>query len=141
MSMANSLEVRPPFLDHLIVESLFKMPPEVKLHGGISKYILKKSMENSLPSSILHREKHGFMAPIGNWLRKDAKDYMESVLFSTKAKSRGYFNYEYIASLWNQHLSGKHFLIDISLHLWALLIFELWHRQFIDSSEYITVRL
>lgn len=134
MSMANSLEVRVPFLDHKVVEFAFTIPSELKLSGGATKYILKKMMESFLPMNILERKKHGFMAPVGHWLRNELKEYAEDILFDRKTMQRGYFNSANIEKVWKEHLMGKRWSIDISMHIWSLLVFELWHRRFVDKG-------
>jgi len=132
MSMACSLEVRPPFLDHTLVEFAFSIPSSLKLKGNTSKYILKKMMHKLLPVNLFQRKKQGFIIPLGHWFRDDLKHYVENILFDPITKNRGYFDNKYVEFLWNAHLTNRPGTIDISLHLWALLIFELWHRRFMD---------
>lgn len=135
MSMANSLEVRVPFLDHVFVEYVLNIPSNMKLRGKVTKYLLKRCMARLLPETVLNYGKKGFLAPVGTWFRKDIKDFAENVLFDPKTRSRGYFNYDYIEKLWNEHLRFNRLNIDISLHLWILLIFEIWHRTFLDIPQ------
>jgi asparagine synthase (glutamine-hydrolysing) len=129
MSMANSLEVRSPLLDYRLIEFVATMPSSLKLKGRESKYILKKSVKSKLPPQILKRKKMGFAVPIEQWLRKEIKQIAREILFSSQTISRGYFNQKYIEKIWNAHMSGQR---NNSTQLWCLLIFELWHRNYID---------
>lgn len=130
MSMANSLETRAPLLDHKLVEFVATIPSHLKLKGRTAKYIFKKCLEKRLPDKILNRKKMGFAVPLGLWLKTDLKPLICEVLFSAKAKKRGYFQYDFIEKMWHQHLTGSQ---DFTHHLWALLILEMWHRKFIDT--------
>jgi asparagine synthase (glutamine-hydrolysing) len=129
MSMANSLEVRSPLLDHKLIEFAASIPSSLKLNGKTSKYIFKKTLENRLPENILYRGKQGFSIPVATWLRNELREYAEDILFSDKAKQRNYFDYDYVKKIWNHHLKG---LRDHSDQLWTLLMLELWHRSFMD---------
>ncbi len=132
MSMAVSLEVRAPFLDHKLVEFAATIPSQLKLKGMISKYILKKTLRHLLPEEILTRKKMGFAVPIGLWFKKELKNMTEEILFNSKCSQRGYFNIEFIRSMWDQHQQG---IRNFSSQLWALFIFELWHQRFIDNTS------
>ncbi|MBI4846721.1 MAG: asparagine synthase (glutamine-hydrolyzing) [Candidatus Omnitrophica bacterium] len=127
-SMANSLEVRSPFLDHKFVEYAATIPLDLKLHYFQNKYVLKKTAESLLPNKIIYRTKKGLGMPIGQWFRCELKDMMQDALLSTESINRGYFNKEYLRSLINEHMSRK---TDNGFKLWALLMFELWHKEFI----------
>jgi asparagine synthase (glutamine-hydrolysing) len=129
MSMANSLEVRSPLLDHKLIEFAATIPSNLKLSGKTSKYIFKKTLENRIPDNILYRGKQGFSIPVESWLKNELREYAEDVLFSDKAKQRNYFDYDYVKKIWNHHLKG---LRDHSDQLWTLLMLELWHRSFMD---------
>jgi asparagine synthase (glutamine-hydrolysing) len=129
MSMANSLEVRCPFLDQDLLEFAFCLPTDLKLRGLTTKYVLKKALEGLVLREILHRKKHGFGVPVGRWFRYELKDYVRDVLLSPQALRRGYFKEEALRQLIDEHQSGKR---DHCHQLWALLTFEIWHRVFID---------
>lgn len=131
MSMAVSLEVRSPFLDHKLVEFAATIPSDLKLKGMISKYILKKTLKPLLPDEILTRKKMGFGVPIGLWFKNEIKNMTQEILFNSNCSQRGYFNIESIRWMWNQHQRG---ITNFDYHLWALLIFELWHQKFIDNK-------
>jgi len=128
MSMANSLEVRVPFLDHELVEFSFTIPSQFKLRRFTTKYILKKAASSILPREIIKKKKEGFSIPIKNWLRNEIKEYAESILLSD-SPALEYFNKKYIEKLIYEHNKNKK---DNSHKLWALLNFVLWHKNYIE---------
>lgn len=130
MSSAVSVEVRVPFLDHLFIENMAAIPGNYKIKNGKRKYILKKTSEKYLPSEIVWRKKAGFGAPIGAWLKGQAKNMMLDLLAEENIKKRGYFNYPYVKSIIDNHLNGKEYNAN---QLWQLMTLELWHREFIDK--------
>lgn len=127
MSMANSLEVRVPLLDHPFVEFAATIPPDLKLKGRTSKYIFKKALASYLPPTILERNKMGFSIPADTWFRKDIKEMAGDILLDNQTLNRGYFNSRFIRKMWRDHQSG---LKNYGQHLWSLLILEMWHRKF-----------
>lgn len=129
-SMANSLEVRSPYLDHKLVEFAAKLPANMKRRGKEGKYILKKALEPLLPKDILYRKKHGFSMPVDAWFRGPLRNLVRSVLLDPSAQRREYFNSERIESLIIQHESGA---MNHGARLWLLLNFELWHQTYIDQ--------
>jgi asparagine synthase (glutamine-hydrolysing) len=129
-SMANSLEVRCPFLDYKFMEFAASIPLEYKLNGRVKKYILKKAFNGLIPKEILEREKTGFGVPVSKWFRHELKDYITDILLSSRSLERGYFKPDAVRALLSEHISGK---IDHSTRLWALLMLDLWHREFIDA--------
>lgn len=131
MSMANSLEVRSPLLDHKLIEYLGALPSSLKLRGRESKYILKKMMESRLPAEILYRKKQGFSVPLAGWLRGGLKDFVGETLFSPVAGLNDYFDTGYVKDLWKRHLSGRQ---DYAYPLWGLMMFELWRRKFLGAK-------
>lgn len=131
MSMAHSLEVRAPILDHKLMEFVGKLPSSLKLKGNVSKYIFKRINENRLPNDILYRKKQGFCIPLAEWLRIDLRDFANEILFSAGSGLKDYFNMKYIKSLWGSHLSGKQ---DYSAPLWGLIMFELWRKKFYNNE-------
>jgi len=126
-TMANSLEVRSPFLDHEFMEFTAKIPPHLKLNHSTLKAILKKSLEDLLPKNILNRPKMGFGIPIMEWFRGDLKDYVRDILLSDKSLKRGYFERTYIEELLDEHIFGNK---NHANRIWALLMLEIWHRAF-----------
>ncbi|HDD64954.1 MAG TPA: asparagine synthase (glutamine-hydrolyzing) [Firmicutes bacterium] len=131
-TMANSLEGRSPFLDHKLIETIASFPPEIKLKGKISKYILKKKLKGFLPDEILKRGKMGFGVPIGEWFRKELKDYIKDILFCERFEKRGFFNTEVVKNMVEEHISGR---VKHTHRIWALLCFELWCRIFLDKEK------
>ncbi len=130
-TMAHSLEARSPLLDHKFVEFAATLPPEWKLKGLKSKYILKETFKDFLPRGILTRRKQGFGIPLGKWFAGAWLGYLKEVLLSEKASKRGYFKMKNISRLINDHAEGK---ADYGYCLWTLLMLELWHRVFIDGE-------
>lgn len=127
MSMAHSLEVRAPILDHKLMEFAATLPSDLKLNSQESKYILKKMNEKRLPYDILYRKKQGFRVPLAKWLRGGLRDYIHDTLFGPKSGITEYLNSGYIKKLWESHLTG---INDHSSQIWNVFMFELWRRQF-----------
>ena len=121
MSMANSLEVRVPILDHEFVEWVAGIPPELKLQGREGKVCFKKSLESHLPPEILYRDKMGFGVPIGGWFHKELKEVVRSKLLDGDLLNSGIFERKMVGALIKDHQSGKR---EHSAILWALLMFE-----------------
>jgi len=132
MSMAVSLETRPPLLDHKVVEFVATLPPRFKLKGFESKHILKKAASRLVPQEILSRKKQGFRLPIAEWLRGQLRGTAEDLLLGPKATQRGYFNKSELEILWRNHLSGHR---DNAHQIWSVILLELWHRKYIDDSR------
>ncbi|MCM8821184.1 MAG: asparagine synthase (glutamine-hydrolyzing), partial [Candidatus Omnitrophica bacterium] len=132
-SMSNSLETRSPFLDNEFVEISASLPPELKFKRWTSKYILRKKLKGFLPDEILNREKMGFGLPIGEWFKKDFKEYLCSYLLSDSFKKREFFNPEAVKNMVYQHIYGKK---SHTARIWNLLIFELWYRIFIEGERF-----
>ncbi len=120
-SMAHSLEVRVPLLDHKLVEWIATLPSDFKLQGGEGKYIFKKSLEGRLPEDILYRPKMGFGVPLGNWFRGELKQNIRDAVLSERMLECGYFNADYLHDLVNHHQSGMR---DYSSALWTLMMFD-----------------
>jgi len=132
-SMANSLETRSPFLDHKVLEFAFSLPGNLKLKGlKGTKWILKEAFKDMLPPDIYSRGKMGFGIPLGIWFRGELKDYWAGACLSQKALGRGYFKPEALYRLWDEHQNGRR---DHGYKLWALLMLELWHRQYADDFK------
>lgn len=130
-TMANSLEARIPFLDHVVMESVATIPSRLKLKGSKTKYILKTAFKDFLPEAILKRKKMGFGVPVARWFRKELKDYTREILLDQRTTGRGYFKREGIERLLNEHLALHY---DHSSKIWALLFLEIWFRVFIDKE-------
>ncbi|MFW6128966.1 MAG: asparagine synthase (glutamine-hydrolyzing) [Candidatus Aminicenantaceae bacterium] len=128
MSMAASLETRVPLIDHKIAEFLFSLPGHFKIKGFQTKWLFKKTMERLLPPENIYRKKEGFSIPIKHWLRTDLKDFMLDHLNEKRISEDGLFNYNYIKKMIDLHLEGKQ---NYSHQLWALLVFEIWKKQYL----------
>lgn len=130
-SMANSLEVRAPLLDHELVEFVCKLPMVYKLNGLKTKYLFKKAATGLLPESIVHRQKKGFGIPLSQWLTRELKDFMLDYLSEERIKRQGFFNYPYVRGLVEGHLRKKS---DNRKLLWPLLVFQVWHERFMEGG-------
>ncbi|MCF8474856.1 MAG: amidotransferase 1, exosortase A system-associated [Emcibacter sp.] len=120
-SMAHSLEVRVPLLDHKLVEWIATLPSDFKLRGNEGKYIFKKSLEGRLPNDILYRPKMGFGVPLGNWFRNELKDNIRQAVLSERMLDSGFFDADYLHDLLDLHQSGRR---DNSAPLWTLMMFD-----------------
>ena len=131
MSMAASIESRVPFLDHKLVEFTARMPREMKLRGGTTKWILREAMRGILPSEILDRPKMGFPVPIGGWFRGEYKHIVDEYVLGNRAMQREIFNGDFVRKLVAEHNAGE----NHDERLWSLVNFEIWQRRFIDSEK------
>ncbi|MEJ7691774.1 asparagine synthase (glutamine-hydrolyzing) [Daejeonella sp.] len=131
LSMAVGVEVRVPYLDIELVEFSTKIPPELKMKGSETKYILKKVAERYLPHDIIYRSKAGFGAPVRKWINEDLSELINSYLGEEQINARGIFNPVKVRNLIVENKSGK---IDASYSIWALLAIESWMRQFVDPK-------
>jgi asparagine synthase (glutamine-hydrolysing) len=130
MSMLNSLEVRVPILDHLFVEWVTGLPPQWKLRGNQQKYILRKLAERvGVPREALYRQKQGFTLPLVHWMRNELKD-MLMILLEPRTLDRGYFAADGVRKLMDDHLLRGRAMTG---RIWRLLMFELWHRNFLEK--------
>ncbi len=129
-SMASSLEVRVPFLDHELVELTARIPAQLKLRGFTRKYILKRALKSVLPSSIINRKKAGFSAPLRAWLRRDFAELIAELLSPKRLEERGYFDPVEVKRVIDANNQGRE---DNSLKILQLLTFELWYQKFIES--------
>jgi asparagine synthase (glutamine-hydrolysing) len=123
ISMAHSLEVRPPFLDHRIVEFSATVPSQMKVRGAHQKVLLKQLMKDKLPSAVLHRPKVGFDIPAHEWLRGPLRSLLSDTLLSGAREHRELFRQDIIASLLDHHLKRR---VNVGYHLWGLMILFLW---------------
>ncbi|HUL29069.1 MAG TPA: asparagine synthase (glutamine-hydrolyzing) [Thermodesulfobacteriota bacterium] len=126
-SMACSLEVRAPFLDHEVVAFVMNLPSKLKLRGLTSKYILKQALKDCLPDEVINRPKKGFGVPVAKWVKGPLKDLFEDMLSSDRIRREGFFNPEYVARLLQDHLFNKK---DNRKQLWTLLVWELWLNRY-----------
>jgi asparagine synthase (glutamine-hydrolysing) len=130
MTMAHSLEARPPLLDHKLAEFAATIPARFRLQGTTTKYLFKQAMRGMLPDSIIDRQKHGFAVPLATWFRGDLATFARDVLLSDRSRQRGYLNAKYVERLLDLNARGR----DLDLQLWTTLSFELWCQRFLDPT-------
>lgn len=131
MTMANSVELRVPLLDHKVLEFAAGLPRNQKVRGWTMKYLAKKALSGRVPEAILARRKAGFPVPYQAWLQNDLREWVAEILLDRKTLSRGYFRKGAVEELIS--LSCKS--ADHSKELFSLVVLELWHRTFIDHLE------
>jgi asparagine synthase (glutamine-hydrolysing) len=124
-SMAVSLEVRCPILDHKFMELAARIPSNLKLRNSVGKYIFKQAIRKIVPEEVLTRPKMGFSIPLAEWLRRDLREMGQSLLFDAQDDL---LNQASVKRLWERHQSG---LRDFSTPLWTILMFRLWQRKFL----------
>ncbi len=130
MTMANSIELRVPLLDHKVLEFAASLPPQLKVRGFVTKYIAKRALASHVPREILHRKKTGFPVPYALWLRRDLERWVRSILLEKRTVERGLFCKTAVEQLLFANLQTGCF----SKEVFSLLILELWHRRFIDHD-------
>jgi asparagine synthase (glutamine-hydrolysing) len=129
ITMANSVELRVPLLDHVILEYAATLPPALKVHGTETKYLLKKTFENIVPQEILERKKTGFPVPYERWLNNEMRGYTSEILLDESTLRRGYFKREAVERLIGDNGASSGY----SKEVFSLLVLELWHRTFFDG--------
>lgn len=128
LAMANGLEVRSPLLDQQLVQFAAHLPAKVKFNGKVTKSLIRRAMRPLLPKEVLEARKIGFGRPQHSWYREPLKPLAEEMLFDATARSRGFFNQQFLRQILDSHMRGakrRH-------HLWSLLVFETWCRTFLD---------
>ena len=135
MSMANSLEVRAPILDHKLMEFACTIPSELKFntsHGkNEKKYLLKEAFKDYLPDDILYRKKMGFSVPLASWLRTELKAITEERLLNRNDGLCRFFKKEQIEKMWYEHKTEKK---DNATVLWSMLMFQMWWDKYMDKA-------
>ncbi len=132
-SMAHSLEVREPLMDHPLVEWVSSLPTSLKIRGQESKYVLKKAMEPYVPRGVMYRPKMGFAVPLAAWLRGPLRQRVRDAVLGARLLDTGIFNQVYLREMLEQHQSGVR---DYSSPLWALLMFEAFLRN-VDGDSVV----
>ena len=132
MSMAASLEARVPLLDHKLIEFVTSIPASLKMKGLETKYLFKRAMRGIVPSEILNRPKQGFGVPMQEWINRQLRGRIHETLTDSRTRGRGLFDPAYVKLLLDEHERDRR---DHSPALWALLMLELWHRRFVDSTS------
>jgi asparagine synthase (glutamine-hydrolysing) len=131
-SMAHSLEVREPLMDHELIEWMATLPSSLKIRGQEGKYLLKKSMEPMLPNDVLYRPKMGFSVPLARWFRGPLKGRVREAVLGDRLAATGWFDRRCLQHLVDAHQSGAS---DHSTPLWTLLMFEAFLRNIVDGSH------
>jgi asparagine synthase (glutamine-hydrolysing) len=132
MSMAHSLEVRPPFLDHRIVGFAASLPPSLKIEGSRQKIVLKELMKNKLPDPILRRKKVGFDIPAHEWLRGPLRELLLDAMQEGLAEHKSLFRPGVVQELVRLHLERR---VNAGYHLWGLLLLFLWMKKWGIQTE------
>jgi asparagine synthase (glutamine-hydrolysing) len=130
-SMAHSLEVRSPLLDHVFMETAAAIPTDRKLDGLTKKRIYKDALRGWLPDHLLDRPKMGFGVPLVDWFRGELRDLPREVLLDPRSLQRGIFREAAVRGIIDDHLAGT---VDNAFKLWTLMQFELWLRTYVDDA-------
>ena len=137
-SMAHSLEVREPLMDHKLVEWLATLPSSLKVRGSEGKFLLKKSMEPLLPNEVLYRPKMGFAVPLARWFRGPLKQRVRDAVLGERLACTGWFERNYLQHLVDAHQNGTR---DYSAPLWTLLMFEAFLRNVVDEAPAVALQI
>jgi asparagine synthase (glutamine-hydrolysing) len=132
MTMANSVELRVPLLDHKILEFAASLPRNQKVRGWTMKHLLKKALRNHIPHEILSRHKAGFPVPYELWLQQNLRNWVTDILLDRKTLNRGYFKRSSIEGLLDRNRDGGKYAKEV----FSLVVLELWHRAFADQEVY-----
>jgi asparagine synthase (glutamine-hydrolysing) len=131
MTMANSIELRVPLLDHKILEFAASLPQNFKIRGFTTKYIAKKALSGRVPREILDRKKAGFPVPYEKWLRLELKDWVHDLLLDSKTTARGYFQKSAVERMLSDDVRSGGY----SKEIFDLTVLELWHREFLEKGQ------
>lgn len=131
LSMANSIEVRTPFLDFRLVELACSIPGALKIKGQTLKYVLRKVAGRYLPAEILERPKEGFVLPKNTWLRHGMAETMKDILSKERLSIHGYFNQQYVDALVGRFFKGDD---TLTFKLWTLIVFQLWFENYLGKQ-------
>jgi len=132
MSMAHSIESRPPLMDYKFVEYAASIPADLKLKGRNLKYILKQVAGRYLPDELINRKKQGFGFPLAIWMRTDLKNFLTRLFSQSRFVEIGVFDQDYMLDILEEHLSGK---ADHNFRLWILINLEFWYRLYFDGES------
>ncbi len=137
-TMAHSLEGRSPLLDHELMQFAASLPERLKISGGETKVGFKRALRGWVPDEILDARKRGFQPPLAKWFRGDLRAYARDVLLDRQTSERGYFRRERVRALLDDHADAR---ADNSQGIWTLLMFELWHREYVDAPAQLHYRV
>ena len=137
-SMAASLEVRSPLLDHKVIETAWRMPDSLRMpEGTAGKVALRRLLARRVPDHMIDRPKRGFGVPLNHWLRGPLRELAEEHLSAARMKKLGHFDSEAVARRWQEHLSGRR---NWGFHLWTCICFSMWHRRWMENPSADEVR-
>lgn len=128
--MANSLEVRNPYLDYRLMEYSYNLPESFKIKNGNAKYLMKKLLERYLPNDLVYRRKWGFPAPLGNWLSGDLSYLVDTWLEPKRIQQQGILNEKEVARYVREFRNGKKYH---DKRLWSMIFFQMWYTKYIES--------
>lgn len=131
-SMAHSLEARVPFLDHNLVETVFRIPSSIRTAAGDLKYLFKRAIGDLLPEPLLNARKRGFVIPTKLWLRRELRPLVERLLHPDRLRRQGLFQPTFYDSYVLPHLDGR---ADSTSQVWAALMFQIWHFIYIEQNQ------
>ncbi|MCP5363693.1 MAG: asparagine synthase (glutamine-hydrolyzing) [Hyphomicrobiales bacterium] len=131
MTMAASVECRPPFLDHNLVELAFSLPSSLKVRGGTTKWILKRVARSYLPAEIIDRPKLGFKIPLDDWFRSELRGFAQDKLLGESSFSRQFLSRPFIERMLHRHMNER---ADEASRIWTLLCLEIWHETFFKDA-------
>ncbi len=132
MSMAASLETRVPYLDRGLVELAFRIPEELKVSGTRTKILLKRVAAKKIPRRAVYRPKEGFSIPIKNWLKKELRPLMETLLEPGRIGEQGVLNPSFVQGLKKEHLEGRG---NNSHLLWSIMVYQAWRERWLDGAR------
>jgi asparagine synthase (glutamine-hydrolysing) len=132
MGAANSLEIRPPLIDHKVTEFAASLPCEMKLHGRQLKYILRKVAYRYMPKELIDRPKQGFGFPIARWIRTDLSSFLQTLFSESRFVELGIFRQGELDRLLQEHVGGK---ADHNFRIWILLNLEIWYRMCMEGES------
>jgi asparagine synthase (glutamine-hydrolysing) len=122
-TMATSLESRIPFLDHELIERVWRMPMRMRMRGSTGKWVLRKILSQYVPDKLVERPKAGFGVPLDSWLRGGLRDWAEYLLDPKRLREEGFFDESLVRRAWKTHLGGK---INLQGRIWNVLVFQAW---------------
>ncbi len=131
-AMAVSLETRAPFIDHRVVEFAARLPYDVKMRGGTTKWILRELLHRHVPRALVDRPKMGFGIPLHVWLRGELRDWAEALLEPARLRNEGYFDSKAVHAVWDAHVSGR---TNALPQIWPVLMFQAWHAAHEGASS------
>ena len=131
LSMAHSIEVRPPFLDYRVVELAFSFPGELKIRDGVTKFILREAVRDLLPAGILTRKKEGFILPVNAWLLQRYRGFVQALLAPDRLGRHGLLRPAAVGRLLDEHYAGQ---ADHATRIWTLVMFQTWYDLYLGDG-------